>query len=224
MAAGTNSSAKSGRAFFFRNRFYLSRCSPICAPADTGCSRYQTPTRSIPRPRRSGTIEPGARSRGGRPVVGSAVRRTGPISPLVIAPYSFLPYRTGLFYGRSVGLNPFRLYGYPSFATGYMYAWPDYYPAEYGLYDAPAAYAPDPFDRSGATGKLRLRVDARDADVYVDGYYAGIVDDFDGHFQRLTLTAGPHHVEIRAAGYPPLIVDVMIEPGRTTDYRGALQR
>jgi len=51
--------------------------------------------------------------------------------------------------------------------------------------------------------------------VYVDGYYAGIVDDFDGPFQRLELEAGTHQVEVRAPGLPPLQYDVNVQPGRT---------
>jgi hypothetical protein len=96
---------------------------------------------------------------------------------------------------------------------------------DYGLrYSGPYEYAPDPFDRSGPTGGLRIRVEPADADVYVDGYYAGIVDDFNGHFQRLKLTTGPHRVEIRAQGYVPLVFVVNIEPGRTIEYRNRLQR
>ena len=34
-------------------------------------------------------------------------------------------------------------------------------------------------------GSLRLKVKPREASVYVDGYFAGRVDDFDGMFQRL---------------------------------------
>src|SRR3954463_15414026 len=41
---------------------------------------------------------------------------------------------------------------------------------------------------------LRLIVKPNDAKVYVDGYYAGIVDDFDGVFQRLHVPAGQHEV------------------------------
>jgi hypothetical protein len=60
--------------------------------------------------------------------------------------------------------------------------------------------------------------------VYVDGYYAGIVDDFNGHFQHLDLTPGPHHVEVREPGYLPLDFDVSIEAHHTTQYRGTMQR
>jgi len=94
---------------------------------------------------------------------------------------------------------------------------------DYGLlYSSP--YPSNPFDRSGPTGGLRLRVEPADAEVFVDGYSAGIVDDFNGRFQRLKLAAGPHRVEIRAPGYEPLVIDVNIEPNRTTEYRGTLQR
>ena len=61
----------------------------------------------------------------------------------------------------------------------------------------------------------------RDAQVFADGYYVGIVNDFDGIFQHLNLEAGPHHIEIQfAGGYEaPLAFDLYIEPGRTTTYR-----
>jgi len=35
----------------------------------------------------------------------------------------------------------------------------------------------------------------------VDGYYAGIIDDFDGTFQRLHIPPGPHEITIYMAGY-----------------------
>jgi hypothetical protein len=38
----------------------------------------------------------------------------------------------------------------------------------------------------------------RHAEVFIDGYYAGLVDDFDGIFQSLKLESGPYGVEIVA--------------------------
>jgi hypothetical protein len=90
--------------------------------------------------------------------------------------------------------------------------------------DSASSVAPYPLDPQGPTGGLRLKVEPRDAQVYVDGYYAGIVDDFDGHFQHLTLAAGPHHIEVRAPGHEPLAFDVAIEPHHTTVYQGTLVR
>jgi hypothetical protein len=69
---------------------------------------------------------------------------------------------------------------------------------------------------------LRLQVKPRDADVYIDGYYAGVVDDYDGRFQHLDLAPGPHHVQVRAAGYQPLDFDVDIQFDHKTEYRGVL--
>jgi hypothetical protein len=67
-------------------------------------------------------------------------------------------------------------------------------------------------------------VTPREAEVYLDGYFEGIVDDFDGVFQRLHASAGPHHVEISANGYEPIFFDVQVEPDHTTTYRGELVR
>ena len=60
--------------------------------------------------------------------------------------------------------------------------------------------------------------------VYVDGYYVGEVDSFDGVFQKLTLEAGAHRVEIRAEGYETAQFEVMVVPGETVTYKGDLVR
>src|SRR4051794_31958685 len=48
---------------------------------------------------------------------------------------------------------------------------------------------------------VKLDVKPKDAAVYVDGYYAGLVDDFDGAFQRLRTTPGGHEITIYLEGY-----------------------
>jgi hypothetical protein len=77
-------------------------------------------------------------------------------------------------------------------------------------------------DFRGPDGGLRLKIEPRNAQVFVDGYYAGLVDDFDGHFQQLKLAPGPHHVEVRTPGHEPLKFDVNIRPRQTTVYEGTL--
>ena len=57
----------------------------------------------------------------------------------------------------------------------------------------------------------------------VDGYYAGVVDDYDGVFQRLNLEAGSHLIEIEAPGYPPIAFDVRVAPGQTITYRANIR-
>ena len=72
-------------------------------------------------------------------------------------------------------------------------------------------------------GQLRLRVSPRHAEVYVDGYYAGTVDDYDGIAQALTLESGPYRIELVAPGYEPLEFNVRITPGQKVTYRGDLR-
>jgi PEGA domain-containing protein len=99
--------------------------------------------------------------------------------------------------------------------SGYRYGVP-YSGRVYGYVPGPIYGAPVYY------GDVRLQMRPRDAQVFVDGYYAGIVDNFDGVFQRLTLTVGPHEIEIEAPGFEPQVYNVMVDPSRTVDLRGDL--
>jgi hypothetical protein len=66
---------------------------------------------------------------------------------------------------------------------------------------------------------VRITQAPHNAQVFVDGYYVGIVDNYDGVFQSLDLVPGAHRVEVRPSGAQPLAVDVNVEPGRTITYR-----
>jgi hypothetical protein len=70
---------------------------------------------------------------------------------------------------------------------------------------------------------LRIDLPQRDAEVFVDGYFVGTVDNFDGAFQQANLEAGPHRIEIRDPGFETISFDVKIEPGRTITYRTAMR-
>jgi len=76
---------------------------------------------------------------------------------------------------------------------------------------------------SSAYGGVALEITPDDAAVYVDGTYAGLVRDFDGSTQPLTLTAGNHRIDIEAQGFAPLSFDVGVQPGQVIPYRGDLQ-
>lgn len=98
-------------------------------------------------------------------------------------------------------------YGYP---LGHSYWYDPYWYGAYGYgYPPPAAFL----------GGVRIKGAPRDAQVYVDGAYAGIVDDFDGLFQRLTLEPGPHQIEVRMPGVSPVTFDVNVQVGRTLTIR-----
>ena len=102
-----------------------------------------------------------------------------------------------------------------------------YYGGYYGYYDpwidggGYGGYYGQPYTTSGYDdGMLRLKMKPREGVVYVDGFFAGRVDDFDGVFQRLHIEPGAHHIEITADGYEPLELDVQIQRGRLITYSG----
>jgi hypothetical protein len=76
----------------------------------------------------------------------------------------------------------------------------------------------------GPQGTLRLKLKPREAQVYVDGYLVGAVDDFDGLFQKLGIDAGGHRIEIKAPGYETTSFEVLITPNETVTYKGELRR
>lgn len=106
-------------------------------------------------------------------------------------------------------------WGYGGFGFG------GYYGGHWGPYD-PWLWG-YPAYRVERDGSVRLKVKPRDAMVYVDGYYVGRVDEFDGVFQRLPIEPGPHTIEIRANGYEALMFEVRVLPGRTINYEGELE-
>jgi hypothetical protein len=72
----------------------------------------------------------------------------------------------------------------------YPYAW------GYGAYPGPWVYGA--YDDSSA---IKFEVTPRETEIYVDGYRAGIVDDFDGFFQRMRLRPGAHDIVLYLDGY-----------------------
>ncbi len=74
------------------------------------------------------------------------------------------------------------------------------------------------------TADVRLQVRPRDAQVYVDGFYAGIVDDFDGAFQRLNLPPGGHTIALYLDGYRTIRHNLYLRPGSTTKIHDDMER
>ena len=123
---------------------------------------------------------------------------------------------------------------FPGYAFGGGFGWGGgYYGAHYGHGYSGYAYYPYGYYGYGAyintsysdpyTGFLRLKVKPRDAEVYVDGYYVGVVNSFDGFAQRLRLEEGTHHIEIRHPAYYPLELEVLIVTGEKVTYEGRLE-
>ncbi len=106
----------------------------------------------------------------------------------------------------------------PRVGWGVAYS-PFWYGPGYPYYAGYGPYGVAPY---AVTGGLRLEVSPKTAQVFVDGYGAGVVDDFDGHFQHLNLTPGGHRIEVSAPGFQTLTFDTLIQPDHTTDYKAQM--
>lgn len=168
------------------------------------------------------------RDRGGRQRFGTATPRRYPTEPGYgrggyYNPrwnswyYPYVPLTYGLFW------NPWWGYGSPygSYA-GYGGGYGAEYGGAYG-YGGYGGYGPYQGPTYQTYGGLRLKVKPRDAEVFVDGYFAGVVDDFDGAFQQLNLDVGPHRIEVRAAGHEPVSFEIRTQPDEKITYKGELK-
>jgi len=128
-------------------------------------------------------------------------------------PYYGYPYYS---YPYPAYYNPYPYYSYPA------YSYPATQPAPQQAYPDQQSYPPPQQNTmtaqpggAQAYGGVQIKNAPHDGQVYVDGRYAGIVDDFDGDNKHLNLTAGMHQVEIRVNGQQPMSFDVNVPPNQT---------
>ncbi len=194
------------------------------------------------------TVPTYSRPRDGRDVQGRAVERRGAVRGggggayypgVIYDPY--YSYFYDPYYSRySSYWSP---YGY-GFGLGYFAYDPYLFGGGYGPYGGYGGYDPyqggygqggygqGSYGQGGygtssqyrGVGAIRLKVKPSDAQVYVDGYYSGVVDSFDGALQKLSIEAGAHKVEVKADGYETVQFDVMVLPDETVTYKGELKR
>jgi hypothetical protein len=77
--------------------------------------------------------------------------------------------------------------------------------------------------RGGPAG-LRLEVKPSETEVYVNGAYAGRVDDFDNIFQRLNARGGEHRITLFLAGHRSFERTIFFQTGRTLVVRHTMER
>lgn len=110
-----------------------------------------------------------------------------------------------------------------------------YYPMPYyGFYDAwwgpsyqmgPYPYPyPYPFHYVDPGASVRLEVKPKQAEVYVDGFYAGTVDDFDGTFQRLHVPPGEHEITLYLDGYRTAKQQVRLSADKTFKIKYTMEK
>ena len=98
-------------------------------------------------------------------------------------------------FGRPVRVFVAPVYGW----GGYSPYWGPY-PYGYGYY----GYAP-------ATGAVKFDTDVKDAEVYIDGAYAGTV----GKLKTVNLRPGSYDIEVRALGRTQFDKKVYVAAGKT---------
>ncbi|HYT74563.1 MAG TPA: PEGA domain-containing protein [Vicinamibacterales bacterium] len=124
--------------------------------------------------------------------------------PYYYSPFYYNPFWFGVGFGTFY--DPFYAGWYPLYA---QYPYPRYpYPGYY---------------YGGAWASARIEIKPREAQVYLDGYFVGIVDQFDGVFQRLDIPAGEHEVTVYLPSYRSYRERALFRPGQTYHFRAILE-
>ena len=77
----------------------------------------------------------------------------------------------------------------------------------------------------GAVGaNLKVQVQPKSAEVYVDGHLAGIVDQFDGMFQNLVVDPGGHEITVYHEGYKSLVQRLYLSAGSSYKIKGTMEK
>jgi PEGA domain-containing protein len=152
------------------------------------------------------TVPADAQVRAARPRTVIASRPLAVSRPTVFVGGYYYPtfYRASLWYDPWPGY-----YGY--------YGYGPYYQVQIPIYGRGRGYG---YDRSGS---VRLQVSPRQSEVFVDGYFAGTVDDFDGVFQRLNIESGEHEVQVYLAGYRTFTQRFYLQPGKSFNIKHTME-
>ena len=187
--------------------------TPLAVPAENA-----RPAAVAPRTDRALTRLAAPSTEGARPA--AVAQRADGTRPAARAPLrtghrSRQVLRTRAWFGPSYGVyapfhHPAHFYG--PWGPGPWGAW-----GPWGPYPLHTGY----YYREGGT--VRLQVKPVETEVYVDGYYAGVVDSYDGLFQRLSLPPGRHDIELRLEGYRSVQEQVYLAVGQSFRIRHMME-
>jgi hypothetical protein len=160
--------------------------------------------------RGGGRAEPANRGNGRRVAPGRRSGNRGVVGPRRTGRIGAQPRRGGVVIGayyRPLYYSSFYSPYYNGFYDPYYYSRYSSYYGGYSAYGSGQIYRPD--------SSLRLQVSPRTTEVFVDGYYAGTVDEYDGIFQRLRLEPGEYEMALYLPGYRTVTQRVLMQPDRT---------
>ncbi len=105
--------------------------------------------------------------------------------------------RMGVFFGPGIG----------------PYGWYGWYGPYYGMYPY------GPYFATPYAGEVKLDTNVKDAEVLIDGVYAGTV----GQLKTMTMRPGAYKIEIRAPGRTPFEQRIYVVAGKTVKLRPDLR-
>lgn len=108
-------------------------------------------------------------------------------------------------------------YSHPFYPYFYDPFWFDWYGYQYRPYPPYPPY----YYQSGA--ELRIQVKPREAEVYIDGYLVGTVNDFDGVLQRLHVPLGEHEISVYHEGYRTITERMLFRPYESYNIKQTMQ-
>jgi hypothetical protein len=214
--------------------------NPSPQPSSSQPSSVGTATRSggsQVRGARAGEGPASTRVRGSQAARGLAQPRTRPYNPggtQIYVPWSPWYFNSGSYFGYPY-YDP---WGYSGRYYGSRYGWYDPFLYDpFGYYGAygyggmssyywapPSTYTSVAEEQQAPSGSLRIKVNPKDAKVYIDGALAGVADEFDGLTDHLEIAPGTHQLELRADGYRTYTGQVDVKKGRTRTERITLEK
>ena len=159
----------------------------------------------------------------------AAQRRGGyrpppPVRTSVVVRAGYRPYYRPYYFYRPSYAWPY-YYGGLGFGLGFYSGYGLYsaYGPFYGGYPYYAQYPYPGYYYRGNWASARLEIKPRDAQVYVDGYFVGRVDEFDGVFQRLDVPTGEHEIEVHMPGHRSYRQRTLFRPGEGYHFKAILE-
>lgn len=133
-------------------------------------------------------------------------------------------YRGGPVYSVHAGVG----FGYPLYPYPYYYNpfWWGSYGYGFGAAYQYGPYGPYPYGYPywyDPSADLRTQVTPKTAEVYIDGYLVGTVDNFDGTFQRLRVPLGEHEITIYDPGFQPIHEKMLFRPRESYNIKQSLR-
>ena len=103
------------------------------------------------------------------------------------------------------------------------YWWPSFYYPPFLDSPGPHPEAKPPVERPPAPGRLVLDVRPAGAQVFADGYYVGLSEDFSAARGGGFLEPGAHRIDLSASGYESMTRDLKVTAGQALTIRESLR-